>query len=328
MIRASGLGSWPTVPVREAVETVRDRLAGDQLPYLPELPGRGPGADMVGRTASLLVAMPVDLQPSGWRLADHVGRDVQRGRGYLSEDLDELAQAYDGYVGPLKVQLVGPWTLAASLWLPRGDLAVADRGASRDLAESLTEGARQHLAAVRALVPGADLVLQLDEPSLPAVLAGRLKTASGYGRLRSVDAGVVETGLRTVLSGVAEAADSVVIHCCAPDVPWALLRRLGTAGVSVDTSLLTARGWESMATLVEAGTTLWAGLLPTDTTTHPREMAVPFLDSWRRVGLADASLDGLVVTPACGLTGATRNRADAIQALAVDVAAALGDAIA
>ena len=31
----------------------------------------------------------------------------------LREDLDELAEAFDGHTGPLKLQVVGPWTLAA-----------------------------------------------------------------------------------------------------------------------------------------------------------------------------------------------------------------------
>ena len=59
----------------------------------------------------------------------------------------------------------------------------------REFAASLVEGLRVHLAEVAART-GAAVLLQLDEPSLPAVLAGRLPTASGYGtvpasRLRS-----------------------------------------------------------------------------------------------------------------------------------------------
>ena len=64
-----------------------------QLPHLPELPGRGPGADLVGRTAALLVDLHVDMQPSGWRLVDRPGMDERRARAYLGEDLDELEAA-------------------------------------------------------------------------------------------------------------------------------------------------------------------------------------------------------------------------------------------
>ena len=48
------------------------------LPFLAELPGRGPGADMIGRAAALLVDIPVEVTPGGWRIADHPGRDMRR----------------------------------------------------------------------------------------------------------------------------------------------------------------------------------------------------------------------------------------------------------
>ncbi len=97
---ATGIGSWPGTDVRAAIRATFDDLGEPpQLPYLPELPARGPGADMIGRTAALLVDLPVDLQPSGWRLVDHPGRDLKRARSFLSEDLDTLAEVADGYTG-------------------------------------------------------------------------------------------------------------------------------------------------------------------------------------------------------------------------------------
>ena len=54
----------------------------------------------------------------------------------------------------------------------RGDRAVVDPGARRDLAQSLGEGVAAHAAAVAARMPGAEIVVQLDEPSVPAVLHG------------------------------------------------------------------------------------------------------------------------------------------------------------
>jgi len=99
------------------------------LPYLPELPSRGPGADLVGRSAALLVDMPVDLQPSGWRLVDHPGPGPESGPppscGRISTSWRKVA---DGYTGRLKLQVAGPWTLASALWLPRLERAVVDPG--------------------------------------------------------------------------------------------------------------------------------------------------------------------------------------------------------
>jgi hypothetical protein len=73
---ATGIGSLPGSDIREAVRVVFGELP--DLPHLPELPARGPGADMIGRGAGLLVDMPVDLQPAGWRLVDRPGRDLRR----------------------------------------------------------------------------------------------------------------------------------------------------------------------------------------------------------------------------------------------------------
>ena len=322
MTLATGIGSWPGTSVREALRQVRETLDG-HLPYLPELPARGPGADMVGRTAGLLVEMPVDLQPVGWRLVDRPGRDAIRTATLLREDLDELAEAFDGHTGRLKLQVVGPWTLAANLWLARGERMVVDQGACRDLVESLAEGVRVHVATVRRLVPGAEVVVQVDEPSLPTVLAGRLPTSSGFGRVPSVDPQVAAAGLRTVL---AAHTGETVLHCCAADPPLPLLRSAGPSGVSVDTSLLRPRGWEGVAVAVEDGIRLHAGAVPTDgSLTRPQAVADRLLEAWRRIGMPLASLADVVVTPACGLAGVSPDLARTIQRAAVDTARELDE---
>ena len=72
---ATGIGSLPGTDIVEALRVVFGELP---LPYLPELPSRGPGADLVGRTAGLLVALPVDLYAGQWRVASRPGRDLRR----------------------------------------------------------------------------------------------------------------------------------------------------------------------------------------------------------------------------------------------------------
>src|SRR5216117_4162436 len=101
----------------EAMRVVAGELP--DFPHLPELPDRGPGADLTGRTAALLVEIAVEVTPRGWRLAERPGRDLSRARTMLSSDLDAMEEALDGFRGPLKIQLCGPWTLAATLELPR-----------------------------------------------------------------------------------------------------------------------------------------------------------------------------------------------------------------
>ncbi len=324
---ASGVGSMPGEDPREATRVVRDLLGENGIPFLPELPARGPGADLIGRCAASLVGLAVDLQPSGWRLTDAPGRDARRGRSYLRQDLDELAEAYDGWSGPLKLQWCGPWTLAASVWLPRGERVLSDSGAARDLVQSVAEGALDHVRAVRRLLPAAQLILQWDEPSLPAVLAGSLPTASGYGRVRPVDPGVVREGLSYLVDALRPEVGQQLVHCCAPGVPVPLIRQLPDVGLAIDLSLVKDRQWDGIAELVESGRRLWAGALPTSgTINHPRVVAEAVLRSWRTVGLEARLLEQVVVTPACGLAGATPAQARNALRTTVDAAELLAEA--
>lgn len=325
--RAGGVGSWPGTSSREAVRTVRDLLVdadGLGLPYLPETPDRGPGADLVGRAAGLLVDLPVDLQPSGWRLVDRPGRDAGRTASMHREDLDELAEAYDGYSGRLQVQVGGPWTLAASLRLTRGERVVGDSGASADLVASLAEGAAAFVADVRRLVPGAEVVLQVDEPSLPAVLEGSLPTSSGYDRVRAVDPQVVAEGLRAVLA----AHDGpTVLHCCHPRAPIPLLRGTGAGALAVDLTDASPARWESVAATLEAGTGLHAGVLATDGSTADEAARRTLVEGLERAGLGAAALTSVVVTPACGLAGLTPEGARRVQRAALDTARRLTEEV-
>lgn len=310
MVGVSGIGSWPGQDVREALRVVRDELteAADgvtPLPYLPELPARGAGAELVGRGAALLSGLEVDLQPQGWRLVDRPGRDAERTAALWRQDLDELAEVFHGWTGRFKVAVAGPWTLAASLWLPRGDRALSDAGAVRDTALSLAEGVAEHLRRMQRLLPGASWVLQVDEPGLPAVLAGRLRSDSGLRTLPAPEPHEVQQHLRAVVDSARGAgAELVAVHCCGDRPPVGLLRDSGAGAVSVDTATLGPRGWESAAATVESGVGLWAGILPTEGSHPDPATAVEGLRArWHEVGLETARLAEVTVTPACGLAG-------------------------
>ncbi|MFF9191145.1 methionine synthase [Streptomyces rochei] len=321
---ATGIGSLPGQDAREAVKTSTGTF--EDFPFLPELPARGPGADMIGRTAGMLVELYARVEPSGWRLGDRPGRDTKRARSWLGEDLDALEEFTQGYEGPLKVQAVGPWTLAAALELRNGEAVLSDAGACRDLAASLAEGLRLHLAEVRRRVPGARIVLQLDEPSLTAVLRGQVRTASGYRTHRAVDRQVVESALRDLAA--VHADGPVVVHSCAPDVPFALLRRAGVTGVSFDFSLLTERHDEAIGEAVEGGTRLFAGVVPgTDTAlSDPAGSVMGVRTLWRRLGLSPGLLaEAVTVTPSCGLAGASPEYARRALAHCARAARSLAD---
>ena len=301
-------------------------MAGElpDLPHLAELPARGPGADMIGRSAGLLVDLPVDLQPSGWRLVDRPGLDARRARGYLSHDLDELEARLQGHTGQVKVQAVGPWTLAASLQLPRGEPVLRDLSARADVVASLTEGLRLHLADLRRRLPDVSPVLQLDEPSLPAVLAGAIRTSSGVTTIAAVQQTHAEDLLRAMVEALGV---PVVVHCCAARPPVDLLRRSGAAGVSVDLTLLGEDTYDELGESVEAGLVLFAGLVPAvgpAPVSGVADTVAPVRRLWQRLGLGQQALaTQVVVTPTCGLAGASPDRARAALAAAREAGRAL-----
>jgi hypothetical protein len=322
---ATGVGSLPGTDPAEALRLVFGELP--DLPHLAELPARGPGADLTGRTAALLIDMPTELTPSGWRFAARPGRDLRRAKSLLSADLDTLEEVAAGYQGPLKIQAGGPWTLAASIELTRSqDPVLADPGAVADLTASLAEGVAAHVTEVRNRVPGAHVLLQLDEPALPAVIAGQVPTASGLNRLPVPEPFSVEDGLRAVLSA---GARFTLVHCCAMSVPFGMIKSAGAHGVGFDLSKLRRTEEDALAETVEAGLGILAGVVPA---TEPpaagadaeragapqppsaREAAERVVELWRRMGWpvgrdgADTVPGGaaaqVVLTPACGMAGA------------------------
>jgi hypothetical protein len=343
----------PGTDPAEATRVVAGELP--DFPFLPELPGRGPGADLIGRTAGLLIDIPAEVTPRGWRLAERPGRDMARARSMLSSDLDVLAEVLDGFSGLLKVQLCGPWTLAASLELPHTmNVAVADPGAVADLTASLAEGAAAHVTEVLKRVPGAQLVVQLDEPSLPAVAEGEVPTASGLSRLAAVEPHTLRDGLAQVLAGI---RGYTVVHCCATTVPFGIIREAGAGAVSFDLSQLRRGEEDAVAEAAEAGMGLLTGAVPAvaelavagspDAGPHragdgpavggsgpgggsaeARESAERVIRLWRRLGLSlTTCAQQTVITPACGLAGSSPAQARAVLTRCREAASMLPELI-
>src|ERR1700761_1783468 len=94
---ASGIGSLPGTAARYSTALVFESVPG--LPYLPELPARGPGADMIGRAFAILTELYAQTTPSGWRFAEHPGRETRRAASFLGEDLDALEERATAYRG-------------------------------------------------------------------------------------------------------------------------------------------------------------------------------------------------------------------------------------
>jgi len=172
------------------------------------------------------------------------------------------------------------------------------------------------------------VLLQLDEPALPAVLAGNVPTASGLNRLPAPEETDAEAGLRAV----ADAARAfIVVHCCAPGVPFGMIKAAGVQAVGLDLSLLRRDEEDGVAESVEAGLGILAGAVPAIAPSpaerdgaRPPEPAVTarrVVDLWHRMGWPATSGAGrddvarqVVLTPACGLAGASPGYARAALA--------------
>ncbi len=333
----------PGTDPAEAMRVVAGELP--DFPFLPELPDRGPGADLTGRTAALLVDMPAEVTPRGWRLAERPGRDLARARSMLASDLDVLEEVLQGFEGPLKIQLCGPWTLAATLELTRTmNVALADPGAVADLTASLAEGAAAYAADVAKRVPGA----QAGRPVRRAraavgdrgpgadperdVPAGRDR-----GRHR---AGPAEPGAGRhpgVHGGALLCHHGPVRHNPAGGSGRARLRpQPATAGGRGRGG----RGGRSGAGVAHGGDPGRGGPPGRSPATRPaagpetadpggaRETAERVLRLWQRVGLPLATAaDQAVITPACGLAGASPAQARAALTRCREAAAMLPELI-
>lgn len=323
---ATGIGSLPYQDRDEAARVVFGELP--DFPHLFELPGRGAGSDMIGRTAAILVDLHVDLQPAGWRLVDRPGRDERSAVSALRADLDALEVAGHGYEGPLKVQVTGPWTLAAGLERTRGGRVLADHGARRDIAQSLAEGIGQHIDEIARRLPGVVVIGQIDEPGLPAVLAGSISTESGFGRLGAVPANEAESLLGAVL---AEAGEWPVVHCCAQAPPVGLIHRAGAIALSCDVGALDDASLDELTAAVDNGLCLWPGIvssLPVDAPPSDKDLVDRLQRLFGRLDQDPARMvHSSVVTPACGLAGADESWARAAYSIAVRTGRALADAV-
>jgi methionine synthase II (cobalamin-independent) len=321
----TSIGSWPGTDPHEAARIVAGECP--LLPALPELPGRGAGADMVGRTAALLPGITAEVVPSGWRLTQRPGPDERRALSWVRQDLDAFEEAVHATASPVKVQVVGPSTLAASLELRGGERAISDHGARADLTEALAEAAAEQVReARRRAASAAAVVVQIDEPWLPAVLNGRVRTASGYRTYRSVPAHEVRDGLRTVVGAISAAGGLAAIHTCASDAPFELLSGTGARVLSFELALVPVTAYDAIAAAIDGGTQVLLGVVPTDgrSMSDLRTNVDAVQRWWGHLGFApDLLPQRCAMTPACGMASLSAASARAALARCHDIASAV-----
>ena len=200
------------------------------------------------------------------------------------------------------------------------------------LASSLAEVAAALVAEMAKRIPKATILVQLDEPALPAVLHGAVPTPSGLSSVRAVEDEVARERLHQVLAATRQ---YTVVHCCARDLPFGLIMSAGADGVSFDPSLLRRGEFDGFAEAAEAGLGMLIGALPTtgpviapkegeqqarrsgrdERERHRKHTAGIVRDLWHKMDLPPAKCaPQVVITPACGLAGASPKQArDALR---------------
>ena len=283
----TGIGSVPGTDPREAAATVVGEL---EVPFLPELPNRGIGADMIGRGAGLLVDIGFDVSTTGYRIGVPGGRVARLAGDHLERDLDAFEEAYEVARrrggGLVKTQVAG------------------DRGAMRDVAASLTEGLVRHVADLRRRL-GADVVLQLDEPSLWSVVHGTVPALTKLDPVRAVPAPEAAELLASLVDALHDAGAPVLVHLCGP-IDWDVVRRVPVDGALLDATRLTAADYEGFGELAESRTVVGLGLAPAVAAPRraaPQDLAAPALRLYDEVGLPRRDLARATVTPVCGSPG-------------------------
>jgi methionine synthase II (cobalamin-independent) len=170
------------------------------------------------------------------------------------------------------------------------------------------------------------VVVQFDEPSLPAAVAGRLTGVTALSPVAPID----ETLATTMLDICAAAAGAEVsVHCCGTTLPWKALQRSNIGAVSVDVGTLEAADLDAIAEFVESGRAIVLGVV--SSSTPPRlpaveEVAAAVVAVSDRLGFTRSALrDRIGITPTCGLAAATPQWARTAIGLARRAAEAFAD---
>ena len=313
---ATAIGSFPGTDVQEVTRIVAGELV--DFPVIPELPARGPGADMVGRTLGILASTgsewSAETTPTGWRLsgtsAGTLTSATRAAQSLLGQDLDAAEEVWSRHDGPIKMAVTGPWTLASSLELPNGNLVISDLGAVRDLVQAYDEAMTGLMGRLQRRMPHANWVIQLDEPAAYQVVTGGIPTQSGLANHNAVDSEDVRQSLSKVITTIHKADAQVVVHSCDATPPIVMLLHSKPDGLALDFTVLAnePRYDEAIGRLIESGRTLVAGIVDVRPTSfYERRQSIVnesinmLLARMSRIGFpVEEVIDRIAISPGCG----------------------------
>ena len=346
LVRASGLGDFPGDDLGKAMSRVEGELGAPHLPFLPHLPALGWRSTPLARTLAVCEGLAFDGASFGWRMVHSGGRGARESalaQDRLLSDINLLADRVgaqkkrftsnvEGSAAVYKIQLVGPLTLAASIYLPGGERAISDAGASRDLLESFLEGLERWMDSLREALqaPRALIAVQLDESEFQRLMEGSIPTVSGIRSLSALQPHYYQQVYRRVAERFAELNLQLILDVDGTALkpvqelklltqprpaldalallkamqvedaaPCALLlhpdrARLKGPGTLQVPPLSDPRSWEPVAQLLEAQTRLW---LPVVTSARVPDQVRRLYSLWREVGLEPTQLSAVGLMP-------------------------------
>lgn len=304
---ATGIGSLPHRDAAVAATLVLRCLP--ELPAAPQLPLRTPFEQMLPQWARAIPGVEIaedgslrvgDLPESGGRLNVEFDRTAHGG---LLTFLD-VAATQPVPPRAIKAQITGPLTIGVALvdagWAPEPAFELAARAARAWVVEV------ERL--VEARLPGAGLVLFLDEPELV--------------RWRDGNAPLDREAATDMLSSALATAGCVTgVHVCGRgDVRLALDAGPDVLGLEVATLRLDDA--VSLARYLDGDGWIAWGAIPTDRPVgeQPAPLWKALLDTWcelTRRGCDPLRLRGqAMVSPACGLAGHGASQAERAMRLA------------
>lgn len=227
-VRAYGIGEFPGTNIHLAADIITGETP--DFPHLPLLPERGLGADAVGRSAAVVRHLSIDRGPRAWVLRDRPQLLTRRSWDLLEADLDACEETWGTRLETLKTQIMGPWSLAASIELPNGHLVLSDSGARRDLSQALSDGIVQHCAELARRFEQPNIHVQVDEPLLAQIAAGRIRGTTDFDELPAIREEHLAQLISTIADQLraAEHITSVMLNLSGqPNTPWEVLFHSG-----------------------------------------------------------------------------------------------------
>ncbi len=298
------------MPGADPAEAVAVMSGETDFAFVPELPSRGVGADSVGRAGAILIDMPFEVVHDVYRLTSRPGSVTRRARDLLARDLDALEEHWDrnGLIDTgklLKVQVCGPFTYSAQVELRNGHKVVKDRGARLDVVASMTDGLLDHVRELRRRL-GAEIVVQLNEEQIDAVLNGSVTPLTRMDAIPPVPASLIAQRLEEM----AAAIDVPMILHGGPTPQSDLCPLLSSYAVTVDLSRpLPGEHKDKMAEYLDHGGVMLANLVPSSpprVPVNPEQLAQGLARLTDELGLSRSVLrDNVVVTPDGGLADAS-----------------------